>query len=87
MLKATFKDDNTLAKMFSNIKRDTGKFGEVMLPFTKTPANIAMRGIDYSPVGIVNAVKQLVDYLDRTGMSVDEKRTWFSILSTANNPY
>ena len=57
-LKATFKDDNTLAKMFSNIKRDTGKFGEVMLPFTKTPANIAMRGIDYSPVGIVNAVKQ-----------------------------
>ena len=57
-LKATFKDDNTLTKMFSNIKRDTGKFGEVMLPFTKTPANIAMRGIDYSPVGIVNAVKQ-----------------------------
>ena len=30
---------------------------------------------------------ELVDYLDRTGMSVDEKRTWFSILSTANNPY
>lgn len=57
-LKATFKDDNTLTKMFSNIKRNTGKFGEVMLPFTKTPANIAMRGIDYSPVGIVNAVKQ-----------------------------
>lgn len=57
-LKATFKDDNTLTKMFSNLKRDTGKFGEVMLPFTKTPANIAMRGIDYSPVGIVNAVKQ-----------------------------
>lgn len=57
-LKATFKDDNTLTKMFSNIKRDTGKFGEVMLPFTKTPANIAMRGIDYSPAGIVNAVKQ-----------------------------
>ena len=57
-LKATFKDDNTLTKIFSNIKRDTGKFGEVMLPFTKTPANIAMRGIDYSPVGIVNAVKQ-----------------------------
>ena len=30
---------------------------------------------------------ELVDYLDRTGMSVEEKRTWFSILSTANNPY
>ena len=30
---------------------------------------------------------ELVDYLDRTGMSVEEKRTWISILSTANNPY
>lgn len=57
-LKATFKDDNTLTRMFSNLKRDSGKLGEVVLPFTKTPANIAMRGIDYSPVGMVNAIKQ-----------------------------
>lgn len=68
-LKATFKDDNTLTRMFSNVKRDTGKFGEVMLPFTKTPANIAMRGIDYSPVGVVNAIKQ-------AGKKVDGKKAF-----------
>lgn len=31
--------------------------------------------------------QELIDYLDGTGMSTAEKRTWFSILSTANNPY
>ena len=31
--------------------------------------------------------QELIDYLDSTGMSTEEKRTWFSILSTAKNPY
>ena len=31
--------------------------------------------------------QELIDYLDGTGMSTKEKRTWFSILSTAKNPY
>lgn len=31
--------------------------------------------------------QELIDYLDGTGMSTAEKRTWFSILSTAKNPY
>ena len=54
-LKATFKDDNWMTKMFSDVKKSTDKFGEVALPFTKTPANLAMRGIDYSPAGIVSS--------------------------------
>ena len=54
-LEATFKDDNFMTKMFSGIKNSTGKFGDVLLPFVKTPANIAMRGIDYSPAGFVKA--------------------------------
>ena len=58
-LKATFKDDNMLSKMLSNFKKYTGKFGEVLLPFTKTPANLAMRSIDYSPVGIISTVNQI----------------------------
>lgn len=52
-LKATFKDDNWLSDMLKNVKKNTGKFGEVVLPFTKTPANLAMRAIDYSPIGVV----------------------------------
>lgn len=58
-LKATFKDDNTFTKALSGIKKSTGKFGDIVLPFTKTPANLAMRGIDYSPVGFVNSFRDL----------------------------
>lgn len=57
-LKATFKDDNSITRAFAGLKKSTGKFGEVLLPFTKTPANIAARGIDYSPAGFINAIKQ-----------------------------
>lgn len=52
-LKATFKDDNALSNMLSTLKKKTGKFGDVILPFTKTPANLAMRGFEYSPAGFV----------------------------------
>ena len=57
-LKATFKDDNALTKAFMGSKKATGVFGEIALPFVKTPANLAMRGIDYSPIGVVNAIRQ-----------------------------
>lgn len=54
-MKATFKDDTRLSKVLSEIKRSTGIVGEVVLPFTKTPANLAMRGMDYSPAGLAEA--------------------------------
>lgn len=57
-LKATFKDDNNFTNMLSSIKKNLGKGGEVIMPFTKTPANLAMRGVDYSPAGIVNTIKK-----------------------------
>lgn len=68
-LKATFKDDNFMTKAFTGIKKSTGKFGEVMLPFVKTPANIAKRGIDYSPVGFIETLmnlngRQFADVMD-----------------------
>lgn len=55
-LKATFKDDNYMTKAFQSVKKGTGKFGEVLLPFVKTPANLAKRGIEYSPVGFVETL-------------------------------
>jgi len=58
-LKATFKDDNAFSNALASVKKNTGKFGEVALPFVKTPANLAMRGIDYSPVGLANTFKKL----------------------------
>ncbi len=54
-MKATFKDDTRLSRVLSEIKKSTGIVGEMVLPFTKTPANLAMRGIDYSPAGLAEA--------------------------------
>ena len=56
-MKATFKDDNALTRLVSSIKRNTGFVGETLLPFTKTPANVTMRALDYSPAGIASALK------------------------------
>lgn len=61
-LRATFKDDTALSKWLANIKHTGNPYidalMEMIMPFTKTPANIAMRGIDYSPVGIINTISK-----------------------------
>ena len=61
-LRATFKDDTALSKWLANIKHTGNPYidalMEMIMPFTKTPANIAMRGIDYSPVGIINTINK-----------------------------
>ena len=61
-LKATFKDDNFITNLFRGVKKSTGKFGELVLPFTKTPSNLTARSIEYSPLGIAKAI-----YDARTG--------------------
>ena len=55
-LEATFRSANALASFIENIKRRKGPAGivaEAAIPFSKTPANILMRGIDYSPFGLI----------------------------------
>lgn len=54
----TFQDKNFMSEAFSKLKRtlNGGKewgFGDLILKYPKTPANLLMRGIDYSPLGIV----------------------------------
>lgn len=70
-LKATFKDDTALSKTLSAVKKHTGVFGEVILPFTKTPANLAMRGYDYTIGGYIDAFKTLADK-ERTAADVTQ---------------
>ena len=57
-LEATFKQANELASTLNRWKQIpvAGKFVEGAVPFTKTPANIVMRGIEYSPGGILKAL-------------------------------
>ena len=61
-MRATFKDDTALSKWMASIKHTNSPvinaMMEMIMPFTKTPANIAMRGIDYSPVGIINTINK-----------------------------
>ena len=71
-LKATFKDDTVLSKILSNAKKNLGVVGEAILPFTKTPANLAMRGIDYSPVGLIRDVVNLTKKKNRTHADVTQ---------------
>ena len=60
--KATFRDINAFSKMVSKIGKSDNKVvnaaASAVLPFKKTPANILVRGVEYSPIGLV---KGLVD--------------------------
>lgn len=63
-MKATFKDDSAFSKGLGEFRKmlnkaPGGMLGDIVMPFTKTPANLAMRGIDYSPVGVINGIKTL----------------------------
>jgi hypothetical protein len=58
----TFNDDTVLSKLFSEAKRTLNiaglpnrefGLGDLLMKFPRTPANIMMRSIDYSPVGAV----------------------------------
>lgn len=81
-LKGTFNDINAFSKWFSEIGRkksgntaiDAIKevVGEGVLPFRKTPANIVVRGVEYSPVGIVRALYQSLTKVRTGEMSAAE---------------
>lgn len=55
-MKATYKDDNAWTELFSSVHK-LGGVGEIVMPFTKTPANMVARSLDYSPVGLAKGVK------------------------------
>lgn len=55
-MRTTYKDDNKWTKLFSSIHQ-LGGVGEIVMPFTKTPANMIARSLDYSPVGLAKGVK------------------------------
>lgn len=51
----TFKDDNRISAMMVEMKHALNKVGagELLMKFVKTPANVTMRTIDYSPAGLL----------------------------------
>lgn len=55
-LKATYQDRNMVSDKVVQIARDLGPAGEAVLPFKRTPANILVRGLEYSPAGLVKVL-------------------------------
>lgn len=55
-LKATYQDRNMVSDKVVQIARTLGPAGEAVLPFKRTPANILVRGMEYSPAGLAKAL-------------------------------
>jgi len=58
--KATYRDASAIATAINNWKstdKGTKLIGEGVIPFTKTPINVIKRGIEYSPIGLIDGVK------------------------------
>lgn len=63
--KATFRDLNSFSRLMKKLPIKDNFWGIVMqgiLPFRSTPANVAVRSVEYSPIGIVQGIQQLVRY-------------------------
>jgi hypothetical protein len=67
----TLQDDSVLSQKLSGWKRDLNKLstggrhgtenfgvGNLIIPFAKTPSNLLLRAMDYSPIGIGKALMQ-----------------------------
>lgn len=72
--KATFRDASALAAALNRLEK-SGLAGQVIvggvLPFKKTPINILKRGVEYSPLGIINAVNDAVKSKGNAAKFVD----------------
>jgi hypothetical protein len=56
---AVFKQANTFSNWITKMKSKGGPIGtflEAKMPFTKTPSNIVLRGVEYSPAGLIKAL-------------------------------
>lgn len=58
--KATYRDTNRFSAMVSRLGKADNKIAsaliEGVLPFKKTPANILVRAVEYSPVGLIKSL-------------------------------
>ena len=80
--KATYKDTNAFSQTVSSIGRSGGKKNwvkkagsfviEGILPFRKTPANILVRGVEYSPIGFIKGISYDLVQVAKKNMSATE---------------
>lgn len=56
-MRATYKDDNAVTRVFMSAKENFPFVMDLIMPFVKTPVNVAARAVEYSPFGLAGAVK------------------------------
>lgn len=74
----TFQDESIPAKIFSGLKKtlNVGKdfgLGDLTIKYPKTPGNLLSRGIQYSPLGFLNLIGQMVKPLITKGEKITQK--------------
>ena len=79
--KATYRDTNAFSQMISDLGRYRGdnkmkRLGstlvEGILPFRKTPANILVRGVEYSPIGFLKSISYDLVQVQKGNMQATE---------------
>lgn len=79
--KATYRDTNAFSQMISDLGRYRGDnkmkrlgstLAEGILPFRKTPANILVRGVEYSPIGFLKSISYDLVQVQKGNMQVTE---------------
>lgn len=74
-MKATFKDTNNMTRAMMQMKQAANivpGLGDFSMTFTKTPANLAARLIDYSPAGLATAAYRRVKNQTDAAQFIDE---------------
>ena len=80
--KATYRDTNAFSQLVSELGRSRlndsklKKVGRIViegiLPFRKTPANILVRGVEYSPIGLLKGLTYDLSKVSKGKMSASE---------------
>lgn len=79
---ATFHDNSALAEIVSKVQKSTGVVGQGIMPFTKTPANVLTRAIEFSPLGIIDStVKTIQSKRDVDITGADIVNSWSKTLT------
>lgn len=76
--KRVFQEDGTISKALGQLQESPfwGTVANMVVPFVKTPTNIAARLMDYSPVGLAKAIIKdgLWDMNTNNGAGFDQRR-------------
>ena len=84
----TFQDTNKFTEFFDGVRNGLNKvgfkgfgLGDVILPFTKTPANILKAGVEYSPLNVISVANNAIK-LAKEGGSTNQYKLVDSLSKT-----